>query len=98
MQYARSEIYSFANIMPDQMQADDPQRHSSVAINMLQKAGTAELGSFIKYYRNWKLRVYRAVWNIIRGTWTNERWLRVNGGREMPEGKPKRRCYRHHLY
>src|SRR5262249_47574331 len=80
----RQEIDSFANIMPDTMQADDPQRHSGVASNMLQKAGMAELGSFIKFYRNWKLRVYRAVWNIIRTTWTNERWLRVNAGNPAP--------------
>lgn len=85
MQDARSEIDSFANIMPDTMQADDPQRHSGVAINMLQKAGLAELGSFIKYYRNWKLRVYRAVWNIVRTTWVNERWLRVNSGNAQLE-------------
>lgn len=77
---ARQESDSFANIMPDTMQADDPQRHSGVASNMLQKAGMVELGSFIKYYRNWKLRVYRAVWNIIRTTWTNERWRRVDAG------------------
>jgi hypothetical protein len=66
--------------MPDTMQADDPQRYSGVASNMLQKAGMAELGSFIKFCRNWKLRVYRAIWNIIRTTWTNERWLRVDAG------------------
>lgn len=83
MMDARQEIDGFANIMPDTMQADDPQRHSGVAINMLQKAGIAEIGSFIKNYRNWKLRVYRAIWNIVKTTWVNERWLRVNAGNQQ---------------
>ena len=80
MQDARNEIDSFASINPETMMADDAQRHSGVAINMLQKAGMAELGTFIKYYRNWKLRVYRAIWNIVRTTWVNERWLRIATG------------------
>lgn len=83
MMDARQEIDGFANIMPDTMQADDPARHSGVAINMLQKAGIAEIGSFIKNYRNWKLRVYRSIWNICKTTWTNERWLRVNAGNQQ---------------
>jgi hypothetical protein len=83
MQDARSEIETFANVMPDNLQADDPQRHSGVAINMLQKAGIAEIGSFIKNYRNWKLRVYRAIWNLVKTTWVNERWLRVNAGNQQ---------------
>jgi len=83
MQDARNEIDQFANITPDIMGADAPDMHSGVAINMLQKAGLAELGSFIKYYRAWKLRVYRTVWNIVRSTWQNERWLRVNAGNQQ---------------
>jgi hypothetical protein len=83
MQDARQEMEGFANVMPDNLQADDPQRHSGVAINMLQKAGIAEIGSFIKNYRNWKLRVYRAIWNLVKTTWVNERWLRVNAGNQQ---------------
>jgi PAS domain len=37
-----------------------------------------ELGSFLRNYCAWKLRVYRAVWNIICRTWKAERWIRVN--------------------
>jgi hypothetical protein len=83
MQDARQEMEGFANVMPDNLQADDPQRHSGVAINMLQKAGIAEIGSFIKNYRNWKLRVYRTIWNLVKTTWVNERWLRVNAGNQQ---------------
>src|SRR5215468_3371679 len=83
MQDARQEIDTFANVTPDLIGADDPQRHSGVAINLLQKAGIAEIGSFIKNYRNWKLRVYRAIWNIVKHTWVNERWLRVNASNQQ---------------
>jgi hypothetical protein len=53
--------------------------HSGIAINMLQKAGVAEIGSFILAYKSWKHRVYTAIWNIISRTWQNERWIRVSG-------------------
>jgi hypothetical protein len=76
-QEARNEIDSFANITPDMVTRDIPGDHSGVAINMLQKAGIAELGPYLRNYKNWKKRVYRAVWNIVRRTWTSERFLRV---------------------
>lgn len=50
---------------------------SGRAIALLQQAGIAELGPFILAYKNWKLRVYRAVWNAIQTTWTAERYIRV---------------------
>jgi hypothetical protein len=77
MQDARQEIDSFANINPQLMTDDRKDEHSGVAINMLQKAGIAELGSFLRNYRNWKWRVYRAVWNIAVRNWQAERWVRV---------------------
>jgi hypothetical protein len=78
MQDARQEIDSFANINPALMaQSDTPDDHSGVAINLLQKAGIAEIGSFLLAYRDWKIRVYRAIWNIITREWKSERWIRV---------------------
>lgn len=50
---------------------------SGRAINMLQQAGIAELGPFVIGIRNWKLRLYRAIWNAIQRYWTGERWIRV---------------------
>ncbi len=50
---------------------------SGRAIALLQQAGIAELGPFIKSYRGWKIRVYRAIWNTIQRHWTAERWIRV---------------------
>jgi hypothetical protein len=53
------------------------EQKSGRAIALLQQAGVAELGPFIIAYRGWKIRVYRAVWNIIHTTWQGERWIRV---------------------
>ncbi len=50
---------------------------SGRAIALLQQAGIAELGPFILANRNWKIRVYRAIWNATRRYWTAERWIRV---------------------
>lgn len=50
---------------------------SGRAMQMQQYAGMAELGPFAANYRNWKIRVYRAIWHAIRQFWTAERWVRV---------------------
>jgi hypothetical protein len=51
---------------------------SGRAISLLQQAGVAELGPYIFAYRGWKLRVYRAIWNIVQQSWAAERWIRVS--------------------
>ncbi len=50
---------------------------SGRAINLLQQAGMAELGPFLSAFRNWKIRVYRDIWNIVSHHWQAERWIRV---------------------
>lgn len=50
---------------------------SGRAIQLLQQAALAELGPYLSAYKNWKIRVYRDVWNIIQRYWTEERWIRV---------------------
>jgi hypothetical protein len=84
MQGAVLEIDSFAQINPSVFSPDTPDMHSGVAINLLQKAGTADLGSFIKHYRNWKLRAYKAVWSILTQYWVSERYIRV-GDDDTPQ-------------
>lgn len=84
MQDSRQEIDSYVNINPATIAQSDRDEHSGVAINLLQKAGTAELGSFLRNYRSWKLRVYRKAWNIISRTWQNERYIRVSGEDKKP--------------
>jgi hypothetical protein len=50
---------------------------SGRAISLLQQSGIAELGPFVINYKNWKLRLYRAIWCAAKRYWTNERWVRV---------------------
>lgn len=58
---------------------------SGRAIALLQQAGIAELGPGIISNRDWKIRVYRMIWNTIRKYWSAERWIRVTD----EEGAPK---------
>lgn len=85
MQDARSEIDSFANISPDLVTRDVPGDHSGVAINLLQKAGISELGSYLRNYKAWKKRVYRKAWNLAQGTWQAERWIRVTDSENVAQ-------------
>jgi hypothetical protein len=82
---ARNEVDSFANITPDLITRDIPGDHSGVAINLLQQAGIAELGSYLRNYKNWKKRVYRAIWNIVQRTWTAERFIRVTDSQGLAQ-------------
>jgi hypothetical protein len=50
---------------------------SGRAIQLLQQSGLADLGPFIQSYRDWKIRVYRKMWNAIQRHWEGERWIRV---------------------
>jgi len=50
---------------------------SGRAINLLQQAGIAELGPFVLGVKNWKLRIYRAIWSAVQRYWEAERWIRV---------------------
>jgi len=84
-QSAGDEIDRFANITPDIVTRDVPGDHSGVAINMLQKAGIAELGPYLRNYKAWKKRCYRKIWNIVRRTWTAERFLRVTDNQGMQQ-------------
>ena len=41
-----------------------------------------ELSPVFDRLRDWKLRVYRAIWARIRQAWTGERWIRVTDQKE----------------
>lgn len=58
---------------------------SGRAIKLLQEAGIAELGPYIKSFRNWKFRVYRVVWNAIQEHWTDEKIIRVTDDEGSPQ-------------
>jgi hypothetical protein len=72
---AKAEIDTFGP-NPGLIGTDIP-AESGRAIQLLQAAGIAELGSFIIAYRAWKLRVYRKSWNAAQQLWRSERWIRV---------------------
>jgi len=50
---------------------------SGRAIIASQQGGLSELGRVMARYRNFKLRVYRQIWNRVRQFWTEEKWIRV---------------------
>lgn len=61
---------------------------SGRAIALLQSAALAQLGPFIVNWRAWKMRVYRAVWNLVQQNWTNERWIRVTDDEGLAQFLP----------
>src|SRR5262249_42599621 len=72
---AKTEIDSFG---PNQQLIQNfGQNVSGRAANMLQQAGLAELGPFLKNFRMWKLERYRACWIAAQKFWTSDRMLRV---------------------
>ena len=58
---------------------------SGRAINLLQQAGIAELGPFVICIKNWKLRIYRAIWAAVQRYWTAERWIRITDAEGVPQ-------------
>lgn len=58
---------------------------SGRAIQLLQAAGIAELGTFIRVYKNWKLRVYRKTWCAVQRFWVSDRWIRVTDNPQMEQ-------------
>jgi hypothetical protein len=58
---------------------------SGRAIQLLQQAAIAELGPYLGAFKNWKIRVYRDIWNIIQRYWTAERWIRVTDDQNIAQ-------------
>jgi hypothetical protein len=74
-QDAKAEIDTFG---PNQQLIQEfGQNVSGRAANMLQQAGLAELGPFLKNFRMWKLQRYQSCWNAAQRYWTSERMMRV---------------------
>jgi hypothetical protein len=80
-QDAKAEIDTFG---PNQQLIQEfGQNVSGRAANMLQQAGLAELGPFLKNFRMWKLSRYQAAWNAAQRYWTSERMLRVTNDEQV---------------
>lgn len=58
---------------------------SGRAISLLQQAGIAELGPYLTAFKNWKIRVYRDIWNIVQQHWKSERWIRVTDDQQLAQ-------------
>lgn len=58
---------------------------SGRAIALLQQAGIAELGPYLSAFKNWKIRVYRDIWNIVQAHWKSERWIRVTDDQNLAQ-------------
>ena len=83
LQEAKNEVDSFANVNPALLASGSPTEHSGVAIDLMQRAGLAELSKFVLAHRSWKLRVYRAIWCIAQQFWTAEEWIRVTDDEQV---------------
>lgn len=57
---------------------------SGLAIGKLQQAGITELNLLFDTLTNFRLRVYRQMWNRIRQYWDAERWVRVTDDQTSP--------------
>lgn len=55
---------------------------SGRAIALTQQGGLVELTPLSERHRNFKKRVYEAIWQRIRQYWTEERWIRVTDNEE----------------
>ena len=83
LQEAKAEIDTYGP-NPGLIGSDIP-AESGRAIQLLQAAGIAELGSFMTAYRGWKLRVYRKTWNAIQEIWQAPRWIRVTDDENLAQ-------------
>lgn len=83
LQEAKSEIENFG---PNPALIGQGLEDSSGrAIALLQQAGMAELGPYLSAYKNWKIRVYRCIWNIVTEHWKSERWIRVTDDQNIAQ-------------
>ena len=76
-QEAGQEIDQFASINIAIMTGASLANISGRAIELLRQPGMAELGPFILAVRQWKLQLYRAIWNAAQRHWTQPKWLRM---------------------
>jgi hypothetical protein len=84
----QTQYYSDAKAMMEQFGPTQAALHgdkSGRAVAMIMQAGMAQLGPFVTNLRNWRLRIYKAIWAQVKNTWTNERIIRVTADQEAPK-------------
>jgi len=77
LQEAKQQMDKRSLSPPVSAESGAPKDLSGRAIQLLQQAALARIGPFLLAYRDWKIRVYRAMWNNIQRYWEAERWIRV---------------------
>jgi hypothetical protein len=75
LQEAKSEIDAVG--VNAALSGTEQRQMSGRALIARQESGLSELGPLFDAYKQWKLNVYRAVWDRIKQFWTEERWIRV---------------------
>lgn len=88
LQEARQQMDRRSLSPPVSAEAGAPKDLSGRAIQLLQQAALARIGPFLLGYRDWKIRVYRAMWNNIQRYWESERWIRVTDDDGLAEFMP----------
>ena len=74
---AANEIDAFAGTNMAILSGAGIANISGRAIELLRQPGMAELGPFVLAYRQWKLQLYRSIWNTAQRHWKTEKWLRM---------------------
>ena len=64
------------------MAGKDQRDQSGRAILAQQAGGQVELMPLMDQLRQWSMRMYRLIWNLVRQYWTEERWIRVTDNEE----------------
>lgn len=59
------------------LQGKEARDLSGRALISQQQGGAVVLKPLINAHREWKLRVYRGIWALVRQYWTGETWVRV---------------------
>jgi len=88
LQEAKQQMDRRSLSPPVSAESGAPKDLSGRAIQLLQQAALARLGPYILAYRDWKFRVYRAMWNNIQRYWQAERWIRVTDEDGMAQFMP----------
>lgn len=91
LQEAKSQMDRRGLSPPVAVDGGAPKDLSGRAIQLLQQAALGKIGPFLIAFRDWKMRVYRAVWNNIQRHWTAERWIRVTDSDGMADFLPVNR-------
>lgn len=59
------------------MMADEVEGLSGKAVRQIQAGRSTQFGPLLMRLKNWRIRMYRQMWQRVRQFWTEEKWIRV---------------------